>query len=36
MQDEFAAIAQRYADTEADMQRKIEYLANAIAEQAEI
>ena len=32
IQDEFAAIAQRYADTEADMQHKIEYMANAIAE----
>ena len=36
MQDEFAAIAERYADTEEDMQRKIEYLANAIAEQTEL
>ena len=34
IQDEFAAIAQRYADTEADMQQKIEYMANAIAEVA--
>jgi putative two-component system response regulator len=34
--DEIAAIAARFADTEEDMQRKIEYLANAIAEQAEI
>lgn len=33
---EFAAIAQRFADTEADMQKKIEYMANAIAENAEI
>jgi len=32
IQDEFAAIAQRFADTEADMQHKIEYMANAIAE----
>lgn len=32
IQDAFAAIAQRYADTEADMQHKIEYMANAIAE----
>jgi putative two-component system response regulator len=31
---EFAAIAQRHADTDEDMQQKIEYLANAIAEQA--
>ncbi len=36
IQDEFAAIAQRFADTEDDMQRKIEYLANAIAEQTEV
>jgi putative two-component system response regulator len=36
IQDDFAAIAQRYADTEDDMQRKIEYMANAIAEQTEI
>ena len=32
IQDTFAEIAQRYADTEADMQHKIEYMANAIAE----
>ncbi|MEN9436055.1 MAG: hypothetical protein RIR09_710, partial [Pseudomonadota bacterium] len=32
IQDAFAAIAQRYADTEADMQHKIDYMANAIAE----
>ena len=32
IQDSFAEIAQRYADTEADMQHKIEYMANAIAE----
>ncbi len=31
---EFAAIAQKYADTDADMQQKIEYMANAIAEVA--
>jgi putative two-component system response regulator len=36
LQDEFAAIAQRYADTELDMQKKIEYMVNAIAEIAEI
>ena len=36
VQDEFAAVAERFADTEEDMQRKIEYLANAIAEQTEI
>ncbi len=32
IQDSFADIAKRYADTEADMQHKIEYMANAIAE----
>lgn len=32
---EFATLAQRHADTDEDMQQKIEYLANAIAEQAE-
>lgn len=32
IQDEFARIAQRFADTDADMQHKIEYMANAIAE----
>ena len=31
---EFADIAQKYADTDADMQQKIEYMANAIAEVA--
>ena len=36
MQDEFNAIAQRFADTELDMQRKMEYMANAIAEVAEL
>ena len=36
MQDEFVAIARRFADTELDMQKKIEYMANAIAEIAEI
>ncbi|MCF8209456.1 MAG: HD domain-containing protein [Rhodoferax sp.] len=36
IQDEFDAIAQRYADTEDDMQRKIETMANAIAEQTEM
>ena len=35
IQDEFAAIAQRFADTEEDMQQKMEYMANAIAEHAE-
>ena len=34
VQDDFRAIAQRHADTDADMQQKIEYLANAIAEVA--
>jgi putative two-component system response regulator len=34
IQDEFQAIAQRYADTDLDMQKKIEYMANAIAEEA--
>jgi putative two-component system response regulator len=29
---EFQTIAARYADTDADMQQKIEYMANAIAE----
>lgn len=32
VQAEFAAIAKRFADTDADMQQKIEYMANAIAE----
>jgi putative two-component system response regulator len=36
IQDEFLAIAQRYADTDEDMQKKIEYMANAIAEHAEL
>lgn len=36
IQDEFQAIAARYADTEQDMQKKIEYMANAIAEDAEL
>jgi putative two-component system response regulator len=31
---EFVEIAARYADTDADMQQKIEYMANAIAEVA--
>jgi putative two-component system response regulator len=34
VQEVFAAIARRYADTDADMQQKIEYMANAIAEVA--
>lgn len=33
-QDVFQSIARLYADTEADMQHKIEYMANAIAEVA--
>lgn len=33
---EFQAIAQRYVDTDADMQQKIEYMANAIAEVTEL
>ena len=36
LQDQFAAIAQHHADTDDDMQRKIEYMANAIAEQAHL
>lgn len=36
MQAEFQAIARRYVDTEQDMQHKIEYMANAIAEVAEM
>jgi putative two-component system response regulator len=32
IQDTFADIAHRFADTDADMQHKIEYMANAIAE----
>ena len=34
--DEFHAIARRFADTEQDMQKKMEYMANAIAEIAEL
>ena len=36
MSPEFEAIAKRFADTDEDMQQKIEYMANAIAEQAEL
>jgi putative two-component system response regulator len=36
VQAEFVAIAQRFADSDADMQQKIEYMANAIAEVASI
>lgn len=35
-QAEFQAIARRFVDTDADMQRKIEYMANAIAEITEL
>ncbi|MBT0570256.1 HD domain-containing protein [Curvibacter sp. CHRR-16] len=34
VQAQFRAVAQRLADTDADMQKRIEYLANAIAETA--
>jgi len=33
IQDEFRAIALRFADTGQDMQRKMAYMANAIAEE---
>ncbi len=36
IQDEFRAIALSYADTDQDMQRMIEYMANAIAEEAQL
>lgn len=36
IQHEFAAIAQRYPDTEQDMHRKMDYLVHAIAETAEL
>lgn len=36
VKDEFQLIARRHADTDLDMQRKIEYMANAIAEVAEM
>ena len=32
IQDEFAAIAKRYADTDSDLQQQIDYMAKAIAE----
>ena len=32
IQDEFQAIAERYADTDLDFQKKIDYMAKAIAE----
>ena len=34
IQDEFQAVALRFVDTDEDMQKKIEYMANAIAEDA--
>ena len=36
IQDDFLAIARRFPDTDQDMQKKIEYMANAIAEDADI
>ena len=36
VQAEFSAIAQQFVDTDEDMQKKIEYMANAIAEIAEL
>lgn len=36
IQDEFRAIALRFADTELDMQRKMTYMANAIAEDVQL
>ena len=36
IQNEFKVISQRYADTDSDMQQKIEYLANAIAEHVQL
>jgi putative two-component system response regulator len=36
IQDEFAAIAQRFPDTELDMHNKMEYMTHAIAEIAEL
>lgn len=32
MVDSFSEIAQRFSDTDADMQQRIEHMANAIAE----
>jgi putative two-component system response regulator len=32
IQDEFAAIAERFKDTDSDFQQKIDYMAKAIAE----
>jgi len=36
LQEQFGAIAQHHPETNDDMQRKIEYMANAIAEQAHL
>jgi putative two-component system response regulator len=36
IQQQFKEISQKFADTERDMQQKIEYLANAIAEHVEL
>ena len=36
IQDDFEAVARRFPDTEQDMQKKMEYMANAIAEDAGI
>lgn len=36
IQHQFQAIAQRFADSEQDMQKKIDHLANAIAENVEL
>lgn len=36
IQDEFQAIAQRFAASELDMQKQIEYMANAIAEHTDL
>lgn len=36
IEDQFATIAREHADTEQDMQKKIDYMANAIAEDAEL
>ena len=33
IQDEFQAIAERFADSDSNLQKKMEYMANAIAEQ---
>ena len=33
IQDEFAAIAERFADSDSNLQKKMEYMAHAIAEQ---